>query len=270
MFDPIRDLWTIFASGERRILGCHPRTARVGSIFPVFAEEDHPEIKLVPESEWTDCSKRHILYHIFDQDGIGSCNANAACQTLMLWRNELGLPKAILSPGNLYGRINGGRDQGSMLSDALLELMKVGVCRTDFCNPNDWKKNTYKQGWDNDAKRYAILEGFDCPTFAHIASAIQLGFFVDFGIMVNQSFEPDSEGVIPPMSGRGGGGHAMTAIGMKKIGGMWHVETVNSWGEKWGLKGVCFIPQTYFKGDFVDAWANRGGIIPSDETILNN
>ena len=42
-------------------------------------------------------------------------------------RKEQGLVGPLLSPADLYDRINGGRDQGSMLEDAMAELAKNGV-----------------------------------------------------------------------------------------------------------------------------------------------
>ncbi len=248
----------IYAAGEVRLLGgCSPRRHEVGSLFAAFQASENATV--IPRSQWQTVSLRGMIAEIMDQDGQGACNAFAAVQSLHGCRAMEGLPFVQLSPGNLYGRINGGQDGGSSLGDALAALRDEGVCTAKTIGPLHWDdsgRNPWPESWRDEATKFRILEAFDCPTFDHIASALQCGFFVDYGVFVGRNFEPDSSGVIPRYRG-GSGGHAMCGVGLTLIDDVWHVETANSWGKDWGDAGFCYVPESYFEGDFNDAWAVR-------------
>ena len=247
------DLEIIYAGGEVRTLGCRPRLAAVGELFPVWTEKQ----VTIPRYKWQPCSWRHLVRRIMDQDGVGACNAFAACQALETCRAMAGQPHVELFPGNLYGRINGGRDQGSVLGDALRALTDDGVIvQLNGVQPWEWGRKSRPDDWETEAAKYRILEAYDCPTFEHIASAIQCGFLVDFGVMVGNDFNPGADLWVPDYR-RGGGGHAMCGVGLVERSGKWGILTANSWGERWGDGGFCVVPESYFQGTYNDAWAVR-------------
>lgn len=250
--------------GEVRYLGCLPRTAEIGSIYPVFGER--PGGRLIPRNQWQPCDHSHLVQKILDQDAQGACTAFASVQALMCLRAEAGLPFVELSAGNLYGRINGGRDEGSTLADAIQTLEQQGVCKASTIGHLQWRKNTWPPGWQEEARRFRVLEAWDCPSFDHLASALQLGFFVNLGILVGGNFEPDSDGWIPDRRG-GGSGHAMCGVGLAQHPrtGRWGIKVANSWGEDWGLRGFGIVPESYFRGVFTDGWAVRGLVDPSGD-----
>lgn len=192
-----------------------------------------------------------------------SCNAFAACMAVRVSRRMVGKKDIKLSEGCLYGQINGGRDQGSMLGDALEALQKTGTCLDTTIGPLTWQKSKWPSGWQDEAKIYRLAEAWDCPTFEHIASAILLGFVVDYGIMVGNNFDVGNDGWVVPPS-RGGGGHAMCGIGLAEKSGKWGIETVNSWSATWGDKGFGIVPESYFANQtFTDGWCLRSVV---DET----
>lgn len=250
---------TIHAGGEPRKLGCLPRVAAVGSIVPVFGQC----VPLIPRSQWKPTSLRHFVRRIMDQNGQAACNAFASAQCVEICRAIAGQLHVALSPGSLYGRINGGRDQGSVLGDALRELIERGICPETTIGPLQWQPRRWPADWESEAKRYAILESYDCPTFDAIASAVQLGFVVDYGVMTGRAFEVGSDGWVADQRGSGGG-HALCGIGLAKKNGQWGIETANSWGTAWGDQGFAVVPESYFDGDFNDAWAVRSVVLPSD------
>lgn len=250
---------------RRYYLGCLPRKAEVGALFPVFGAEDRPETKLIPRNEWGEIDFRHLVPKILDQDGQGACNAFASIQALHVIRAQAGLPFIELSPGNLYGRINGGVDRGSVIGDAIQQLEDVGVCTAATVPPLEWRRSRWPATWKDEARRFRILEAYDCPTFDHIASAILLGFPVNFGILVGNNFRPDATGWLPDYRS-GGGGHAMCGVGLAYNRGRqtWGIITANSWGREWGLDGFCIVPESYFRRTpFTDAWAVRGTTDPT-------
>jgi hypothetical protein len=247
-------------AGTERILGCLPRTIPPGTVYPVFGER--PTARLIPRAEWIPCDWSHFITRVLDQDGTGACNAFASVQAIHMLRAAAGLPYVELSAGNLYGRINGGRDAGSTLVDAIRELERRGVCRAALVGQLEWQPWRWPKNWQEDAIRFRVLEAWDCPTFDHIASAVQLGFGVNIGILIGTNFEPGTDGWVPDRKGRAGG-HAMCAVGLERKGDVWGIKVVNSWGEKWGRKGYAIIPESYFRDVvWTDGWAVRVVVDP--------
>jgi len=248
--------------GVARPLGCLPRVASPGAVYPVFGER--PGGRVIPRAEWRPTDFRHLVAKILDQDGQGACNAFASVQALMVLRAMAGLPYVELSAGNLYGRINGGRDQGSTLADAIQKLEAEGVCKAATVPHLAWRPATWPSGWREEAKRFRVLEAWDCPTFDHLASAIQLGFAVNLGVLVGSNFEPGPDGWVPPRRG-GGGGHAMCGVGLLRHpqSGRWGILVANSWGKAWGLGGYGVLDESYFGGAWTDGWALRGAVDPT-------
>ena len=247
-------------AGETRYLGCLPRRHPPGVVYPVFGERG--PARILPRSEWQPCDYSYFITRVLDQDGQGACNAFASVQALHFLRAQMGLPYVELSAGNLYGRINGGRDQGSLLSDSIRELEQRGVCRAELVPHLVWQPSRWPPGWEQDAQRFRVTEAWDCPTFEHIASAIQLGFAVNIGILIGRNFDPGPDGWVPDRQGAAGG-HAMCVVGLDRRGSTWGVRVVNSWGPNWGKNGFAIIPESYFRNTvWTDGWAVRVAVDP--------
>jgi hypothetical protein len=258
-------------NGHEYKLGCQQRVCDPGDLFPLFGGESFEPI---PESGWQECDWSHVVPEVMDQDGVGACNAFAATSGLRCQRILSGQPDVRLSPGHLYGLINGGRDAGSLLGDALTTLVDIGVCTTAEVAELAWRRRDWPSGLETVARKYRILEAFDCPTRAHIATAIMRGFMVDYGILVGSDFNTASDGWVN--EGKGRGGHAMCGVGLKKRvkngKTQWGVLTLNSWGTRWGKPagklsgGFGIVPMSYFTDSiFTDGWCVRTAIDPSDE-----
>lgn len=246
--------------GVERKLGCWPRTTPPGEAYPVFGSRG--PTRLIPRSEWREVDWSHFVDWVLDQGNTGACNAFAAVQCVHVLRRMAGLPPVRLSPGNLYGRINGGRDAGSTLVDSIRELEARGVCRAELVPELEWRPHRWPPEWQEDAKKFRVLEAWDCPSFNHMASAIQLGFPVNLGILIGNNFIPGSDGWIPPRSGAAGG-HAMCGIGLLRKGSSWGIKVVNSWGSRWGIRGFAVIPESYFSNTiWTDGWTIRLAVDP--------
>lgn len=259
---------TVIVDDHECHLGCLPRRAPVGSVYPVLGSDlERSSISLIPRDQWAEVDFSHLVPEILDQDGTNACNAFSSIQALHVLRSEAGLPHVRLSPGNLYGRINGGVDGGSYLSDAIEALEKEGVCTAETVSELEWRQRRWPSSWKDEAKKFRILEAWDCPTFEHLASALLLGFPVNLGVFVGSNFRVQDDGWLADYR-RGGGGHAMCGVGLcyhsqRKT---WGIKVANSWGTWWGQDGFGVVPESYFRsGAFADGWAVRGAVDPTGE-----
>jgi hypothetical protein len=230
--------------------GCLPRISKVGEKphFPVAGTVD--ACPILPRSEWSECSIRHKVWTVIDQNPQNSCCPSATAGAAMILREIAGQKRIVLSQGSLYGQINGGRDGGANIEDALEAMMQTGICPASQIGPKDWQGRDWPSDWKATAKKVRILEAFDCPTFDAVASAVLRSMPVVFGVFW------------------GTGGHAITAVGLKKIPNSWNLEFLNSWGAEWGDAGFGFLPESKCGGiKSFGAFAIRSVTIPSDETL---
>lgn len=263
----VNDLQSIIDdTGHERFLGnLVPLTALMES-WPTYG--DTAQTPMVPRSRWKEfCDPSNELHPflppVHDQDGIGMCNASAACAALEFRRALQGLPAVKLSGGDLYGRINGGQDRGSLLEDGMRALMRDGVASVEVISYLDWRS---RKATAADRGRYKVLEAFICPTFDHCMSAVIAGFSLVSGIMWHSNYTPGADGWLPRPAGRAGG-HAVMGYAPACRGnefGIWHL---NSWGTGWGRNGRVVFPEASYTGPVGGWWAIRsvvdeGGVIP--------
>jgi hypothetical protein len=232
-------------------LGCLPRTAPLGAL-PCLADA----IKIIPRDQWRPRNDMpRLVPSVLNQGSHGACVAFGCTQGVKVLRRIAGLPDVDLSPWDLYRRICGGRDAGASISDGLARLRDEGVCTTALC-PSFTLSGRKTPEWAADAGKHRVQEWFDCPTRETIATALQLGFVVPFGVPVTSSWEPGPDGWLNP---RGGvrGGHCILGLGFVCKDGRWGVPFVNSWTEGWGIKGWAIYPLDLIDNDYADAWAGR-------------
>lgn len=168
-----------------------------------------------------------------------------------------GSPHVELSGGHLYGLVNNGVDRGAFLSDSIIALKNTGICPASVVPQLSWQMRTWPSNWKESARENRALEAFDSNTFEALAVAAQRGFLSSFGIAIGDEFSnPDREGYIAPMR-RSKGGHAITCVGLHYGRNAWWIKIVNSWGKSWGVNGFGFVPESYFKGNYVDGWSLR-------------
>lgn len=261
------------STGETRKLGCLPleRPGTTRLAWPVFGDTiGSPD--LVPRDQWFEVDYRPYCSPIKDQDGKSACNAFDTIMLLEMERRRTGLKDVKLSPGDLYYRINGGRDQGSMLEDALETVIRDGVA-TAATVPElaVYKRDVNEAAAQQERPLYRMLEAWWCPTFPHAASAYMRGYFVSQGIMWYGNDNPDADGWIP-VGGRGrAGGHAIAGCGLtaRMQGGktVWGSRSANSWTPRWGRNGFFVIPEERANegGNNFGWWAIRSVTVPSDD-----
>lgn len=259
------------SNGVRRFLG--------NNLEPLKMRWDHfgtnPVAPLIPRDQWkglvdalpggSSCDWPY-LNPAHDQDGVGQCNADATTGAMESQRSKQGLPYVALAAGDLYGRINGGSDNGSTLEDGLAESIARGVGSVQTYGGDIWSRG--RAGCpQSERDAYRVVECLLCPTFDHCFSAVLQGFDLISGIMWYDGWNTDSQGWLPS-SGRGqGGGHAVHGYKPTYRGGDFGIWHQNSWG-KWGLSatdlfgqtgiyGLCVFPESIFGSSIGGWWAVR-------------
>jgi hypothetical protein len=232
---------------------------------------------LIPQERWKDVSLASFSRRVADQDGVSSCCPTSGNSALELFVNRTGLKPVKLSALDAYYRINGGRDAGAMLEDYWSMAIKDGVCTTDYCaeQGSGTRPPLHKSGHQADRAKHRPVVVTLCESWEAMASALQRHKPVHFGLMVDSGFSPDpTTGIIARKSGRNRGGHAVLAIGMRKIGDKWFVLMLNSWSDSWGgskdgtvPKGCCLLTPAYFESAF-GAFAVASIRSPSDDPIV--
>lgn len=268
----------IDSNGVPRFLANNiPPEGHVCKAFPVYG--DRADTPMIPRSQWPDLIAKMgdwkdygFLPPTHDQDGVGQCNADATTGMAESMRLKQGLPLILLSAADLYDRINGGADNGSLLEDAMEEMMERGV-GTVATSGAVWKRGLNKASAE-ERKRFRFLEVFTAPTFDHFFSGLLSGFDGNTGIMWGQNDEPDGDGWLPASSGQAGG-HSlhsyMPAMRQGRGGIQFGCPTHNSWAERWGVKGKCIIPESRYKGPvgglfLVRVITDEGGIVPPEKS----
>lgn len=240
--------------GHRRYFGkLRPDAGMLGS-FPSFGAS----MPLVPRSDWVEIDRRELFGTDIteDQNGYNCCSAEAGTTALAKSCVLQGREYVRLSPALPYSLANGGRDAGSMIANILRALQDKGTCefsthgRTPFYR-NQIPSTAWEQG-----KRWRVAEAYNADSFNEIASGIQRGFMAVYGIQVGKNFGSLSASGIAPYV-RGPGNHAMSADGMKQIGGKWYLDNHNSWGNRYGQNGRCYLGEEHFRGIDPDCWLIR-------------
>lgn len=253
------------SNGVTRFLGNNPAPLKYNWTQFGAAET----IPVIPRSEWKslvdalpggNSCEWPYLSPTHDQDGIGQCNADATTSAMESQRLKQGLTYVALSAGDLYGRINGGGDNGSTLEDGLSESMANGVGTVSTYGGDIWSRG--KQGVpQSERNSYRVLEAYICPTFDHCYSAVLSGFDLISGIMWYNNYDPDADGWLPRVGRGGGGGHAVHGYKPSYRDddyGIWHKNSWGKWGKAWnGFYGLCVFPESAYRGPVGGWWAVR-------------
>ena len=209
----------------------------------------------------------------YDQGSLGSCTANAFCGAYRTLAKKNG-KDVDFQPSRLYlyfqerlledpaHRPTDLTDSGADVGDGTSYVQKKGIC-SESSWPYDVSK--YNQvpppNCDQEAIGHKISRYHQIPVdsnlLANIEPTIAGGSPVLIGIDVYDSFESDAvaqTGLVPvpnphkwgnPHDSRDAyaGGHEMCLVGYDRTKRLFTV--LNSWGDKWGKSGLCFIPYDY-------------------------
>ena len=240
--------------GRKFHLGKLPPDPAKRAAMPPFLQAA-PEM---PESEWKPINRRGEIGTEFfiDQRSHGSCVGFSAVGALMQLRELAGMTFQKLSGAYIYSFINGGRDEGAIISDGL-ERLKLGTCLEaeapwDAIYPNRIPNKAHET-----AKRFRILEAYRVDTWEQAVTALQLGFLLVGAVHVgSRFFDLDGNGV----SGhdRGPGNHAVRWDGCGTLpSGEWFIDLANTWGMTFGQQGRTKTTRKHWESVQQDGFAVR-------------
>lgn len=214
--------------------------------------------------------------YISDQGALGACTAHA-CQYAILGVHGQDF---LLSRLGLYGaalRLEGSyTDSGTSLYSDFRILTGADEPRGYF-REELWTYDPRK-GYNpkflqpppisavEEAKKHKIVGDTGLawvgPDLNKIKISLANGYFLPFGMQLRNSFMRTArDGRVPPIRGRGEGGHAMCFTGyddtMENLDGTTGaLRFRNSWGAGWGDKGDGYLPYSQLPY-VVEAWAVR-------------
>jgi hypothetical protein len=233
--------------GQRRILArLPPARSRSRFMAPRWASA----MPVIPQSQWTEQSLEYLQPPILDQDGHGSCVGHGAATGFMIAHLIQSQALVKFASCFIYGLINGGRDNGAVVRDAMDVLMGTGCCTEDDVPEGMIYSRQFPASAKANAAQWKALKCLSCPTVAEIGSALELNWPVVIGIQVGNNFgHLDNEGV-SPLPGGGGGGHCMCLLGKAKSAKYgWKFRDQNSWGASWGDAGRTYLQAGHFDRD---------------------
>lgn len=250
--------------GAKRIFACRPTpetTKRLFRGYPAYA---------LPPSSWEQVDLRPFGAPILDQDSQGSCVGHGGTSAFTIAWLAAGRTMQRFSPAWLYSLINGGRDQGANVGDALQALLTIGGClesqvpALDIYQADIKKQANYQEILAT-CPRYKVADAYTMGSFEEVMSFITaykrpLAIGIDCGA----NFNPAADGRLPTYAkDRRYNGHCLCVCGSVLLSGTWYALIQNSWGTRWGLGGYCLMGRSYF--DVAGSTDNFGVICDLDD-----
>jgi len=186
-----------------------------------------------------------------DQGQQESCVGWASAYALKTYDERIALKWSLepaehkFSPAYVYNQINGGKDSGSNISDALSLFVSQGCASlaTDPYSDTDYTTQPSAAA-RKEASAYKAIDWKTLNGTDEIKAVLANNLPVVCGIAVFDSFQnlsgPGS--VYNTYTGNLDGGHAVTIVGYddNKFGGAFRI--INSWGTSWGDNGFFWLP----------------------------
>lgn len=189
---------------------------------------------------------------VLDQGAFNSCNPCAATGGYAKAREYNGHPHVDFAPEYMYAHISGGRDQGSLLEDSLMALVKIGVCERALVQHGTYTMRGITAQAKENAKRYRALAPYRIPgddldrCWRTLLTAVAKREPVIVAVHVGRTFENLNSGGFCGID-RGPGNHAVHADDGKRLKNTpcdasgFCLDMPNSWGKRWGRNGRGYI-----------------------------
>lgn len=189
--------------------------------------------------------------HLTNQGQQSSCTGHGTETAFEAAWTQAGRrdPPAPFSPTYIYGWVNGGRDQGAVISDCATALKLHGICTEAEVPEGMIFAAQFPHRADEVAAHYKPLLVMRCQTYDDICGALAENFPVVLGILVGRNFSQlDGRGVCP-LPDMVLGGHALAGLELKRHPNYgWVVGVQNSWGN-WGISGTgrAYLRREHFE-----------------------
>ena len=223
---------------------------------------------LIPQADWVPVDRvtGYPTDLIVNQGALGACvtfsDIGAGARMRYIRTGEILVPSAFF----VYDQINGGADNGAVITDSLQIMLNIGAPPLA-----SYPKCIFKAGQNPTGVPYYKEDvAITLTSSAECATAILMGMFPQMPILVTSSFGNFNangvawNGVAP----RGGSSnHSIYLAGLKQIAGVWYFILVNSWGVSWGPwgNGACLIPLAAIDNPATadDGWAHADTPAPA-------
>ena len=155
--------------------------------------------------------------------------------------------KNLFSPAFIYNQINGGKDNGSSISDAMALIVSKGALPWEAMPYTE--KNYLKQPTPDQLQLAAKYKAKEFQRLRYnepneIKNQLAQGRPVVVGILINENIYEIGKKIYNEAKGANLGGHAITLVGYDDSTNAFKYQ--NSWGVEWGDKGFGYIDYKYF------------------------
>ena len=155
--------------------------------------------------------------------------------------------KNLFSPAFIYNQINGGKDNGSTISDAMSLIVSKGALPWEAMPYTE--KNYLKQPTPDQLQLAAKYKAKEFQRLRYnepneIKNQLAQGRPVVVGILINENIYEIGKKIYKEAKGANLGGHAITLVGYDDSTNAFKYQ--NSWGVEWGDKGFGYIDYKYF------------------------
>lgn len=206
----------------------------------------------------TSFTRRHLNPPVLDQGNIGSCVGMAGY--LVFGGTEQNKDKT-LSPLWIYhaaqrhDRWDGEDYSGTSVSGACKALLEEGACEEQYY-PYELEhvlrlsvpdQRAVKNASQNKVHSYYTISFDRIDEIKELLKQENLWISIKVRSYI---FSVPPSGIINEdlyMATPKRGGHAMALTGYCEINGELYWECTNSWSERWGNKGICYIPHSLMK-----------------------
>lgn len=186
-----------------------------------------------------------------DQGQQGSCVGWATAYAVKSYQERVEIGWSLVpaahrfSPAFIYNQINGGRDQGSRITDALDLIVRQGAATLATAPYDEHDFRTQPGAAARaEAARYRARNWKTVNGTLEIRNALANGRPVIVGIVVFDAFMNlgGRDPVYNTFTGSYQGGHAVAIVGYDdtRYGGAFRI--INSWGQNWGDAGYFWMP----------------------------
>lgn len=256
----------IVTDGHKRLLASKP-SGKFSTLFPGYAASGNPMFDI---KDWREVNRRPMFGPdwILDQNGFGSCVANGWTGAL---ERSIYLKTGIitrLSPGFLYSLVNGGSDNGAVISDGGPALQNTGTCLFTTVGQKPIYTRQMPAAAKTEAQRFRVAQVFHCASWAEVCSAVQAGYVPVYGYMVGNNFmHIDANGVAG--HDRGPGNHCVLPdcliIGSRTKKAKDVKKGDSIFGHDGKLHKVSKLFKRYYNGNLVRISCRGGAVIQVTE-----
>lgn len=197
---------------------------------------------------------------VYDQGQTSMCAAFSSNMLRYMQENDIEKQSGLsepLSMGFTYAdRLDGEDFEGMYLRSVASKWVSDGSClKSDFpyIGTYEYVKEQFNKSNKSEllkkANPFRISSYYTCRSREEVQTAIMTTKGVLLGIPVFKSFYyPNKYGIIEYDKNKGEralGGHAVLIRGWRTINNKLYWVLQNSWGDTWGNKGSCLLPEDY-------------------------